>query len=253
MLRRGPSLIVGASLLLLMSVVLAASGAPPLLNAGPRHDSIVATFKPPKAPKVPAPPHLFVPQAAEVGVAVLLLAYLAFILFTVLIGARGDDPRDEPEAVDEDDDLLAPDWAARLRAELETGARQGLDELDSGSPRNAVVACWMRLLDATQRVGLNPDPAETSHEYAARIMRLLRIDQEPVVSLGALYREARFSAHPVTEGQRLEAKRALMAIALDLQRLTDVDPATTGWPGQTARPTEASLAARSGSSSPARS
>lgn len=77
--------------------------------------------------------------------------------------------------------------------------------LSGGTPRNAVVACWMQLETDAASVGVARGPAETSSEYAVRVIRARSLDPEPVESLAARYREARFSRHPLGDADRAAA------------------------------------------------
>lgn len=89
--------------------------------------------------------------------------------------------------------------------------------LAQGKPRNAIVRCWVDLEDVTERAGMDRDWSETSSEFTARVLGVLGMEKDSVDRLAALYREARFSAHPVTEQMRDEAVAA-------------IDEITTSWP-----------------------
>ena len=67
-----------------------------------------------------------------------------------------------------------------------------------------------------ERAGLPRRASETSSEYALRILDLADADTVPVSRLAELYREARFSDHPITEEHRSEALTALAAIRRSL-------------------------------------
>ncbi len=86
-----------------------------------------------------------------------------------------------------------------------------------GDPRNAVVACWVALEDGVFRAGLQPSPAETSLDLATRVLARWRVDPAAVAALAVLYREARFSRHPVTAQQRDQAVAILDRINGDLR------------------------------------
>lgn len=93
---------------------------------------------------------------------------------------------------------------------------------EDGSPRNAVVACWDRFETQAAAAGLARAPWETSAEYTMRVLDLVDADQPAVTRLGELYREARFSTHPVTEEHRREALEALDVIHRTLLRPSGV-------------------------------
>ncbi|ABL80990.1 MULTISPECIES: DUF4129 domain-containing protein [unclassified Nocardioides] len=80
---------------------------------------------------------------------------------------------------------------------------------EGGSPRNAVVECWHRFETQAAAAGLARGAWETSSEYTMRVLDLVDAHQPAVTRLGELYREARFSEHPLTEAHRQEALAAL--------------------------------------------
>ncbi len=74
--------------------------------------------------------------------------------------------------------------------------------LGVGSPRNAIVACWMQLERGVAASGLERLPAETSLEYVERVVAASSVRPEPIQELADLYREARFSRHDMSEADR---------------------------------------------------
>jgi hypothetical protein len=81
--------------------------------------------------------------------------------------------------------------------------------LAGGSPRNAIVACWMQLERDAAEAGLPRDAAETSAEYVERVVAASSLDPAPIGELAALYREARFSRHDLRDDHRARALAAL--------------------------------------------
>jgi Domain of unknown function (DUF4129) len=100
---------------------------------------------------------------------------------------------------------------------LETASVR-MDELRSGTPTNAIVACWMRLEEEITAAGIPADSARTSTEVTTAVLRQYAVDAEALRELAALYREARFSRHDVTEAHRSRAADALTTIHVDLRR-----------------------------------
>lgn len=84
--------------------------------------------------------------------------------------------------------------------------------LSEGEPRNAIVACWVRLEELVATSGIPRHPADTSAEFTARVLAGLSVDGAAVERMAALYREARFSSHPIGEDRRAEAIALLDAI-----------------------------------------
>jgi len=54
-------------------------------------------------------------------------------------------------------------------AALTADAPVQLAALQEGTPRNAIVACWLRLEKAAGQAGVARHPAETSTEFTARV------------------------------------------------------------------------------------
>jgi uncharacterized protein DUF4129 len=112
----------------------------------------------------------------------------------------------EPLPPDEMADLIEQDAEARMVA------------VDSGGPRDGIVACWLRLEESVAACGVPPRPAETSTELVTRVLRSLDVDPRSVATLAQLYREARFSDHVLGEDRRDQARAALLTLSEDLAR-----------------------------------
>lgn len=112
--------------------------------------------------------------------------------------------RDWEEAEPSEDDDEPDDLGLLLRATSEATRSQALAE---GEPRNVVVRCWVALEDAAAGSGLARDPAETSAEFTHRFLGAWDVDAQTTRELAGLYREARFSRHPValSAGERAVA------------------------------------------------
>lgn len=84
--------------------------------------------------------------------------------------------------------------------------------LRTGAARNAIVECWLRLEAVVEDAGVAHDPALTSAEFTASVLSRFDVDPNAASRLAALYREARFSTHPMDEGHRHAAIASLDAI-----------------------------------------
>jgi len=104
----------------------------------------------------------------------------------------------------EDFDVL-PDVAATVVHE----AAAQRAALLGGMPRNAIVRCWLRLEGDVAAAGLLRNSADTSAEFTERVLGRYTVDSEAIQELAALYREARFSQHPLDESARRAALDAL--------------------------------------------
>ena len=81
-----------------------------------------------------------------------------------------------------------------------------------GEPRNAIVACWDRFEQQAVRGGVERRAWQTTAEFVLAALDLVGADRGAVARLADLYREARFSDHPMTEQHRHEALAALDTI-----------------------------------------
>jgi len=106
--------------------------------------------------------------------------------------------------------------------ELTVNMDAALAALTAGTPRNAIVACWMQLESDASKVGLARMTAETPTEYVERVIGGSSIDPAPIKELAALYREARFSVHQLGDHDRSRAVSALHRVATTLNRQHEV-------------------------------
>ncbi len=119
-----------------------------------------------------------------------------------------------------------PDVAA-LAESLRRDAAAQTAMLERGDPRDGIVRCWLRLEEMVADAGLVRQPAETSTEYAVRVLHVLDLDPRTVGGLAALFREARFSRHRLDEGAR-ERARGLLDRLHDELGATGATGATAG-------------------------
>jgi hypothetical protein len=64
--------------------------------------------------------------------------------------------------------------------------------------------------------GVEPRQSDTPDEFVRRVLESAQVRPAPLRELAELYREARFSAHPMTETDRAAARTALRAVGADL-------------------------------------
>ncbi len=127
------------------------------------------------------------------------------------------------------DRLLAREHPTRIAAEFETqpdpevvaqrvssALAEQLNGLAAGTPRNAIVRCWVLLEDAARDLGVGPAAAETPTEFITRFLHRLDVDPRPAGQLAHLYHAARFSTHDLVEADRDTARRALVSLQADL-------------------------------------
>jgi hypothetical protein len=146
-----------------------------------------------------------------IATAVLALVCVALFLGLRQLWLHRVRPPEKPVEVDFE---VLPD---RLVEALRRDAGSQLDAVGEGTPRNGIVACWLRLQEVVTDAGLPPRPSETSAEFVVRALRALDLDPRAVGSLAALYREARFSEHHLGEDRRTAARSALQTLHEDLR------------------------------------
>ena len=153
--------------------------------------------------------------------AVLLL--LALGVVAVLVWAWRHRWRRPPAPLAVQFDVLP---IADVAASLEQTSAKRLAALGRGSPRNGIVACWLLVEEAISAAGLPRKPWETTTEFTVRVLHSLDIDPRTIGSLAGLYREARFSGHPMTEDDRLAARAAAERLDEDIRTLRPPQQAT---------------------------
>ena len=72
-----------------------------------------------------------------------------------------------------------PERGSRGEVALELGPRRErqLDALHHGTPRNAIVACWLELEDTVRASGVVPQPHQTAEELTRPVLRALDVDR----------------------------------------------------------------------------
>jgi uncharacterized membrane protein YhaH (DUF805 family) len=139
--------------------------------------------------------------------------------------------------------LLVARWRARERSGTAEGtaadlvpetllrqARESEELLAQGTPANGVIAAWVGLEEAVHSAGVTVNRSRTSEELVTTVLRAYAVDPAALAELGALYREARFSRHDVTEPMRAQARRALQRVQADLHRQLGHSPTPAGAP-----------------------
>ncbi len=72
--------------------------------------------------------------------------------------------------------------------------------------------CWHRFEVQAVRAGVGQRPWQTTGEFVLDVLEEVGADRGSVARLADLYREARFSDHPMTEAHRAAALEALDGI-----------------------------------------
>lgn len=134
----------------------------------------------------------------------LALAVVALVAVVTRRLVRALRPLPRPQAPDQP--LVSLD---RL---VEASVPQLERSLHDGTPRNGIVECWHLLEQLVAAAGHPRRPDETSSELVLRVLEEESVPREPLQRLNALYREARFSRHELSEEHRTAAAESLAAI-----------------------------------------
>lgn len=89
-------------------------------------------------------------------------------------------------------------------------------ELDRGTSSEAVINAWLALEHTAMTVGIDDDVSRTPAELVAEVLSVFDVDRNAIEELAGLYREARFSLHPIGEEHRESARQALQTIRAGL-------------------------------------
>lgn len=148
--------------------------------------------------------HFTVSHSFGIAVTIMLaVAVVALLVGMWLLARRGRVLEWEGEALDE---------------ELIEAVAEGLETLDvEGEPREAIIACYVRMQEALVTAGVARRVSDTPFELVERVL-VQRSEAAPGARrLTVLFERARFSHHPVTEEMRDQAAQALRQIGNGLR------------------------------------
>ena len=148
-------------------------------------------------------------------IATLLLVGVGLALFLAARAAWRRRWRPPAKPAEVDFEVLPGPELARA---IGHGRDEQLAAVAEGSPRNGIVACWVRLEETVTEAGVRPLASETSSELATRVLHALDVDPRAVGTLAGLYREARFSEHELGEDARDRARETLLEVHDELAR-----------------------------------
>lgn len=220
------SLVVAATLLVLAAVhepprpyAPLPSGAAPTYRPLPRTIGPAAPTGKTGRPKLPdLAGHAWLDIVVVVAVTLLVLVSLAGALTFLVLALR------RLQRVRLGAGWALP-WAARTAPPTErdetdhvvAAVTAGLAELAVGEPDDAIIACWVRLSEAAREAGIESRRSDTARDLVARVAATGRVSVDAAGRLAALYREARFSKHTMTEDDRAAARAALEILRAELQ------------------------------------
>ncbi|MGZ4639697.1 MAG: DUF4129 domain-containing protein, partial [Actinomycetes bacterium] len=117
---------------------------------------------------------------------------------------------------DELDDELTDHSADRAAlAEAVAAAEEVLDS-HGDDTRAAIIAAYLAMENQLVRGGTTRRPSDTPTDFLMRAVESSRVSRTAATRLTELFREARFSTHPMPRGARADASRALARVAEDL-------------------------------------
>ena len=139
---------------------------------------------------------------------------VVIVVVAALLVVRAVVRRLHPHPVTHKDEVEGP----LLPDVLLAGVRASEAQLDRGTSGEAVINAWLTLERTAVAIGVDDDRSRTPAELVATLLAGQDVDRTAIERLAELYREARFSTHPVREDQREAAREALRTVREDLTR-----------------------------------
>ena len=147
-----------------------------------------------------------------------VLALVAVAVTALVLIVRGLIAQRDPRTPDADD---APDLDLEaLAMAVTTESSERLAALSAGTPAQGIVAAWSHLEATLHRAGVPLPASRTSTEVSVDVLRRFAVDPDTLATLAGLYREARWSRHPLTEDDRARAAAAYRALDADVRAAT---------------------------------
>lgn len=156
-------------------------------------------------------------QALVIGVAVAAVVwglYRVGLALLRLYRLRAGRTRSYEAAPYDPGEQSEEDAETALRRRVAEELRMLSADLDDYvEPREAVIACYVRMEAALAGAGARRDVTETPLELLRRVLASYDVPAADVRRLTTLFTEARFSHHPVTDEMRAAARRSLASVA----------------------------------------
>lgn len=146
----------------------------------------------------------------------LVLGVLALVALVILLVPRfrrsARRPRRRTSVDNPAPDVPEPELAGQVSSTFDAA----LARLLRGEREAAIIACWLRLERLVEAGGFPRAESETSSELVRRLASVLSLSERPLAELAALYREARFSNHRMSEQALTDATRALSQLRAEV-------------------------------------
>ena len=139
-----------------------------------------------------------------IGVLVLGASFCLYLVLRAWLAGR----EDRTPAADDAADLDLEAVAVALSAD----AGERLGALSAGTPAEGIIAAWTHLEATLHAAGVSLPASRTSSEVSLDVLRRYPVDPTTLQALADLYREARWSRHPLTEDDRDRAFNAYRAL-----------------------------------------
>ncbi|WP_405592380.1 DUF4129 domain-containing protein [Streptomyces sp. NBC_01190] len=155
------------------------------------------------------------------GLCIALVAAVVVIAAVLLWRALYQPPEPPPTGAT----AGVPDERQRLVAAVDSGRRALLDGDDA---RAAVIACYAAMEESLAASGVSRHASDSPQDLLRRAEGSGLLTGSGAATLTALFREARYSTHPMDAGHRERAAAALSDIAAILDAHRAAEPDTTG-------------------------
>jgi hypothetical protein len=141
---------------------------------------------------------------ASVAALAVLAAFCLYVVLRNLLAQHEDRTPEVDDATDLDLEALAVAVAA--------DASDRLVALSAGTPAEGIIAAWAHLEATLHEAGVPLPRSRTSSEVSLDVLRRFAVDEHTLRTLAGLYREARWSQHPLSEEDRTRAATAYHAL-----------------------------------------
>ncbi len=196
-------------------------GAPKSVATTERVDQKSISDTPPK-PYHFRVPHWVVMDLIYLGLAAVFALLLWFIIKVVPYLSVERRRRRRRRALAEQDEAPA-EFDDETQHRLARTFAEALTGFDVGDANRAIVACWIRLEQIAESAGFARQDWETSTELVTRWLSRAELPREPLSQLSGLYREARYSGHPMSRQQIEQARATLTQLRIAFQPVGPTD------------------------------
>ncbi len=146
---------------------------------------------------------------ATIGILVLGALFCLYLLVRAFVRNREQRTPEVSAAADLDLEALA--------SAVTMNASDRLAALSAGTPAEGIIAAWAHLEATLHEAGVALPASRTSSEVTVDVLRRFSVDPGTLSTLAALYREARWSQHALSEADRSRAAAAYRSLDDDVR------------------------------------